>query len=74
MYENKHGFVPKQEFTISGFLEKYPNAPMDKDGLPLLSPRKLGYCGDKFCYAREKAKDKPLAWCWNQEAESNETD
>ena len=52
---------------LQDFLEKYPNAPMGEDRLPFLTPRSLGYCGDILCYACEKAKDKPLAWCWDQE-------
>lgn len=59
---------------LADFLEKYPNAPLNKNGMPALMPWNLGYCGDVSCCACEKAEGKPLAWCWNQEAESNETD
>lgn len=58
---------------LADFLEKYPNAPLD-EGAPVLLPWALGYCGDTPCYVCKKAKGKPLAWCWNQEAENNETD
>lgn len=52
---------------LQDFLEKYPNAPMDEYGLPLLAPRRVGYCGDAHCLDCEKAKGKPWAWCWEQE-------
>lgn len=54
---------------LQDFLEKYPNAPMGEDGLPLLAPRRVGYCGDTPCLDCEKAKGKPWAWCWDQEVE-----
>lgn len=56
---------------LMDFLEKHPNAPMGEDGLPFLAPGSLGYCGDTPCYACKKAKDKPFAWCWEQEAEED---
>ena len=59
---------------LADFSEKYPNAPMGEDSLPFLMPRSLGYCGDTPCYACEKAKGKSPAWCWEQEAEEDETD
>ena len=59
---------------LADFLEKYPNAPMGKDGLPFLMPWSLGYCGDTPCYACEKRDGKPLAWCWEQEVQEDETD
>ena len=52
---------------LMDFLEKYPNAPMGKDGAPNLLPWSLGYCGNTPCYACEKAEGKPWAWCWGQE-------
>lgn len=58
---------------LADFLEKYPNAPLD-EGAPALLPWALGYCGDTPCYACKKAKDKPLAWCWEQEVQDDETD
>lgn len=57
---------------LQDFLEKYPNAPMGKDGAPNLLPWSLGYCGDTPCYACEKAEGKPWAWCWGQEVEEDE--
>jgi hypothetical protein len=59
---------------LMDFLEKHPNAPMDEYGLPLLTPRRVGYCGDAHCLDCEKAKGKPWAWCWEQEVEDDETD
>lgn len=59
---------------LQDFLEKFPNAPMGKDGTPNLLPWSLGYCGDTPCYACEKAEGKPWAWCWEQEVEDDETD
>ena len=56
---------------LQDFLEKYPNAPMGEDGLPLLAPRRVGYCGDTPCLDCEKAKGKPWAWCWDQEVEGS---
>ena len=55
---------------LTDFLEKYPNAPLD-EGAPVLLPWALGYCGDTRCYNCEKAKGKPLAWCWEQEVEND---
>ena len=43
-----------------------------EDGLPFLTPRSLGYCGDTSCYACDKAEDKSIAWCWEQEVEEDE--
>ena len=54
---------------LADFLEKYPNAPLNKNGMPALMPWNLGYCGDVSCCAYEKAEGKPLAWCWEQEVE-----
>ena len=54
---------------FADFLEKYPNAPLNAIGKPKITPWYLGYCGDTPCYACDKAKDKPLGWCWDQEVE-----
>ena len=64
--------VHPEKTRLMDFLGKYPNAPLGEDGLPFLTPRCLGYCGDTPCYACEKAKDKTLAWCWEQEVEEDE--
>lgn len=56
---------------LDDFKEKYPNAPLNTSGIPALTPWNLGYCGDTPCYACGKAKDKPLAWCWDQEVEED---
>lgn len=55
---------------LADFLEKYPNAPLNTNGIPALTPWNLGYCGDTPCYACDK--DKPLAWCWEQEVDEND--
>ena len=54
---------------LQDFLEKYPNAPLNGNGIPNLVPWNVGYCGVASCYACEKAKDKPTKWCWDQEVE-----
>ena len=59
---------------LQDFLEKYPNAPLDENGLPLLTPRCVGYCGDTSCFDCKEVKGKPLMWCWGQEVEDDETD
>lgn len=56
---------------LADFLEKYPNAPMDEDGLPLLTPRRVGYCRVDDCrncphYEDWDIKDCGDAKvCWN---------
>ena len=64
---------PKKTLLMD-FLGKYPNAPLNAIGIPRLTPWNLGYCGDIYCPTCEKARDKPLAWCWEQEVEDDETD
>ena len=59
---------------LQDFLEKYPNAPLNGNGIPCLMPWNVGYCGDTSCYACKEAKSKPSAWCWDQEVEDDETD
>ena len=59
---------------LMDFLAKYPNAPLDGNGIPIFMPWSLGYCGDTPCYACEKAEGKSSAWCWEQEVEEDETD
>lgn len=54
---------------LQDFLEKYPNAPIGRDGTPYFMPWNLGYCGDTPCYACEKAEGKPTRWCWEQEVD-----
>lgn len=56
---------------LADFKEKYPHAPLDENGMPNLIPWNLGYCGDTPCYACEKARNKPWAWCWDQEVEDD---
>ena len=57
---------------LQDFLEKYPNAPLNGNGIPILVPWNVGYCGNTICYACKKAKGKSLAWCWDQEVEEDE--
>lgn len=46
---------------LQDFLEKYPNAPRSKDGLPEVCAKHLGYC--KECYRGERYQD--CEKCWN---------
>lgn len=66
--------VHPRKTILMDFLGKYPNAPLNGNGTPRLTPWNLGYCGDTPCPACKKAKGKPLAWCWEQEVEDDETD
>ena len=59
---------------LQDFLEKYPNAPLNGNGIPALMPWNVGYCGNTTCYACKEAKSKSAAWCWAQEVEDDETD
>lgn len=59
---------------LDDFKKKYPNAPLDESGTPVLMPWSLGYCGDTPCYACKKAEGKPWGWCWDQEVQEDETD
>lgn len=45
------------------FLEKFPNASLSSEGLPLWLPRPFGYCGRKTCYDCEQPCD--AEGCWN---------
>ena len=38
-----------QKTRLQDFLEKFPNAPVDKDGVPYMRPVTLGYCDVKEC-------------------------
>mgnify|MGYP004511495287 CR=1 FL=1 len=66
--------VHPKRTRLMDFLGKYPNAPLDGSGTPKLMPQYLGYCGDITCYDCVKGAGKPLAWCWGQEVEDDETD
>lgn len=66
--------VHPKKTRLMDFKGKYPNAPLDESGTPVLMPWSLGYCGDTSCYACKKAEGKTLAWCWNQEVQEDETD
>lgn len=59
---------------LMDFLEKHPNAPLNSAGTPIAMPWHLGYCGDITCYNCVKGAGEPLAWCWEQEVEDDETD
>lgn len=62
----------RRKTRLQDFLAKYPNAPLDGNGIPIFMPWSLGYCGDTPCYACEKAEGKSSAWCWDQEVEDDE--
>lgn len=60
---------------LMDFLGKYPNAPLNENGIPNLMPWNLGYCGDTSCCLEcKEAKGKPWAWCWDQEVEGSEVE
>lgn len=61
--------VHPKKTRLMDFLRKYPNAPLNSIGIPEVTPWFLGYCGDVPCNACDK--DKPLAWCWEQEVEDD---
>ena len=53
-----------QKTMLSDFLEKYPNAQLDKNGTPCVCPDELGYCEGRYCKPNEldcvKCWDRPL--------------
>ena len=53
-----------QKTMLQDFLEKYPDAPLDKNGTPCVCPDELGYCEGKYCKPNEldcvKCWDRPL--------------
>lgn len=57
---------------LMDFLEKYPDAPLGENGLPLVKPVFLGYCGDAqgLC-CRCKDVENSLAECWEMEVEED---
>lgn len=48
---------------LMDFLEKFPNASLSSEGLPLWLPRPFGYCGLKMCYDCEHQGTEED--CWN---------
>ena len=42
---------------LQDFLEKYPNAMLDREGLPVICPYQLGYYGKPIC---EEVKERSL--------------
>ena len=55
---------------LSGFLKNYPNAPLAKDGTPMLCPSKLGLIDIKGCMKINRNCD--CIKCWNQLIEESE--
>lgn len=57
-----------QRTRLQDFLEKHPNAIILTNGLPMASPRSLGYCEEKdptmACLRCEYSK-RGLEFCWN---------
>ena len=52
-----------QKTILQDFLEKYPNAKLDKNGFPKFCPFTLGFC-DNGCEVCVDVKD-----CWNRPLE-----
>ena len=52
-----------QKTILEDFLEKYPNAKLDKNGFPKFCPFTLGFC-DNGCEVCVDVKD-----CWNRPLE-----
>ena len=52
---------------LQDFLEKFPKAPLDNDGIPGNCPQSLGYCSEAYCgiYPIGKICIK----CWNRPLE-----
>ena len=50
---------------LSDFLEKYPNAQLDKNGTPCVCPDELGYCKGRYC----KPNELDCMKCWNRPLE-----
>lgn len=50
---------------LTDFLEKYPNAPMDADGMPNVCPSDLGYTDNED----KDDCDMSCQTCWNRELE-----
>ena len=53
---------------LMDFLEKFPNAMVHSDGIPLILPHVLGYCGaedSEYCCSECRHRDRPFAHCWN---------
>ena len=50
---------------LSDFLEKYPNAQLDKNGTPCICPDELGYCEGRYC----KPNELDCVKCWNRPLE-----
>ena len=56
----------QQKTMLQDFLEKYPNAPLDKIGTPFICPYEIGYeeqCLDRNC------NDIGCVKCWNRPIE-----
>lgn len=56
-----------QKTYLSEFLKNYPNAPLAKDGTPMLCPSKLGLIDIKGCIKINRNCD--CIKCWNQPIE-----
>lgn len=54
-----------EKTILQDFLEKYPNALLDKDGLPEICPHQIGYPRMKGCIPDEYFCKK----CWNRPLE-----
>ena len=54
-----------QKTMLSDFLEKYPNAQLDKNGTPCVCPDELGYCEGRYC----KPNELDCVKCWNRPLE-----
>ena len=54
-----------QKTMLQDFLEKYPNAQLDKNGAPCVCPDELGYCEGRCC----KPNELDCVACWNRPLE-----
>ena len=57
-----------QKTMLSDFLEKYPNAQLDKSGTPCVCPDELGYCEGRYC----KPNELDCVKCWNRPLKKGE--
>lgn len=56
-----------QKTMLQDFLEKFPNAPLDNDGIPSNCPQSLGYCSDAYCGIHPIGKI--CVKCWSRPLE-----
>lgn len=56
-----------QKTMLQDFLEKFPKAPLDNDGIPRNCPQSLGYCDDAYCGIHPTGKI--CIKCWNRPVE-----